>query len=384
VSDGEAVDVAARISFRREGESNVQMRLLDFLCCPDCRDEQLEVTTYKSGDGATSRNIVEGAIHCRGCGSSFPIIDGVPRLLPVSLRHYVVSSYPNFFERYPSLKPPGTYEPQAEKIAGTLEAYSYQYSKLHERENELERWKQTFLSSIPVEPAFFKGKVGLDVGCGIGRHLYWAHKFGAEMVGIDLTASVDQARNNTKESGRCHFVQADIYHLPFKRGVFDFAYSIGVLHFLPNPYDGFRKIVPVVKPSGKIFVWVYGLNGMRLSYRLSHLTWLRGIGPRLPAWAQYGFSMLLVFLLELLIWLPCRAISLLPGGESTVARIPLGDSCRRPFMAKIRSVFNRLQPPVVHYHTAQELDGWFKAEGLRNIVLSSRQGRGWITAGDRA
>lgn len=361
----------------------MKMRLLDFLCCPDCRHEELGVTVYKSDDSAESRKIIEGEIRCGGCGSLFPIINGVPRLLPASLRHYVVSSHPDFFKRYPALNPPGAHEPPAEKVAGTLEAYSYQYLKLHDQQNEIERWKQTFLSSIPVDPDFFKGKIGVDVGCGVGRHLYWAHEFGAEMVGVDLTESVEQARNNTKESPRCHFVQADIYHLPFKKGVFDFAYSIGVLHFLPDPYDGFRSIVPSVKPSGKIFVWVYGLNGMRLSYRLSHLTWLRGIGPRLPSWAQYAFSVLLVLLLELVIWLPCRAISRLPGGESTVARIPLGDSCRRPFMTKIRSVFNRLQPPVVHYHTAQELDGWFKAAGLRNIVLSSRQGRGWITAGDR-
>ena len=362
----------------------MQMRLLDFLCCPDCRHEVLELTVYKGEGGAETLKIIEGAIRCRGCDRLFPIINGVPRLLPASLSHYVVSCHPDFFKRCPALNPPAAREAAPEKVAGTLEAYSYQYAKLHDQRNELERWKQTFLTSIPVQPDFFRGKLGLDVGCGVGRHLYWAHEFGAEMIGVDLTESVEQARGNTGDSARCHFVQADIYHLPFKKGMFDFAYSIGVLHFLPDPYDGFRSIVPAVKPRGKIFIWVYGLDGMRFSYRLSHLTWLRGIGPKLPSFAQYAFSMFLVLLLELMIWLPCRALSRLPGAASTVARIPLGDSCRRPFMAKLRSVFNRLQPPVVHYHTAQELDGWFKAAGLRNIMLSSRQGRGWITAGDRA
>jgi hypothetical protein len=87
--------------------------------------------------------------------------------------------------------------------------------------------------------------------------------------------------------------------------------------------------------------------------------------------------------LELGIWLPCRVVSLFPGGDSVVGRIPLGDAYRRSFRAKIRSVFDRIQPPVTHYHTAGELEAWFKEAGFRHTVVLNREGTGWIAAGEK-
>jgi hypothetical protein len=120
---------------------------------------------------------------------------------------------------------------------------------------------------------------------------------------------------------------------------------------------------------------------MRCWYRLSHLTWLRRIAPRLPRSAQYAISLLLAALLELFLWLPSRALSGLPGGAAIVERIPLGDACRRPFVAKIRSVFDRVQPPVTTYHTAEELEDWLRGAGLTDVAVVNRDGRGWIATG---
>jgi hypothetical protein len=138
-----------------------------------------------------------------------------------------------------------------------------------------------------------------------------------------------------------------------------------------------------VRQGGQLSIWVYGLQEMRWWYRLSHMTWLRRIAPRLPRWAQYLLSLTIATLLEAVIWLPCRLLSSFPGGQSVVRRVPLGDACGRSFTAKIRSVFDRVQPPVTHFHTADELDGWFREAGFMNIAIVDKQGRGWIAAGDK-
>ena len=54
-----------------------------------------------------------------------------------------------------------------------------------------------------------------------------------------------------------HIVQADIYHLPLKP-VFDYAFSVGVLHHLPRPREGFLSLASKVKTGGHISAWVYG------------------------------------------------------------------------------------------------------------------------------
>lgn len=358
----------------------MKTRLLDLLCCPDCRHEKLALTVYRDEKQGESRSIIEGEIRCGKCGARLPVINGVPRMLPVALRRYLVKFHHDFFERHPDLIPTDR-EPPDEKVARTLEGYSYQHVQLNDQRMEIERWKNNFLSAIPVSPDFFKEKIGVDIGCGPGRHLYWAHNFGAEMVGLDLSEGVEVASTHTAHCPRSHVVQGDIHHLPFKEGIFDFAYSIGVLHHLPDPQEGFRQILPSVKPEGKVFIWVYGLRNMRWWYRLSHMTLLRGTVPRFPRAAQYLVSVLLASLLEMAIWTPCRIISLLPGGKSIVSRVPLGDACRRSFTAKVGSVFDRFQPPVTHYHTGEELEGWLRQAGLTDTLILNRDGRGWIATG---
>ena len=100
----------------------------------------------------------------------------------------------------------------------------------------------------PIEPAFFKDKLVLDAGCGIGRHAFFAAAYGAkEVIGIDLSDAVDTAFENVGHLPNAHIVQADIYDPPFRRatagGDFDFIYSIGVLHHLPDPESGLRSLV---------------------------------------------------------------------------------------------------------------------------------------------
>ncbi|MGH7966387.1 MAG: methyltransferase domain-containing protein [Candidatus Binatia bacterium] len=362
----------------------MRRRVLDFLCCPDCRHETLDLTVYKSEEEGDNETVVEGEICCQGCGSRFPVINSIPRMLPQALRPSLVGFHRDFFQRYPDLVPQHIKKSPNEQVARTLAGYSYQHVQLDDRAREVERWRRSFCESIPVQPDFFRGKVGADIGCGEGRFLYWAHEFGAEMVGVDLSEGVEVAQANTAACSRCQVVQGDIYHLPFKPGVFDFAYSIGVLHHLPNPREGFRRVIPAVKLlGGKVFIWVYGLQGMRWWYRLSHMTWLRGIAPYLPRWAQHLASMGVAGVLELAIWWPCRIIALFPGGESLTNRLPLGDAYRRSFRAKTRSVLDRFQPPETHYHTAEELTDWFKEAGLMNVSVINRDGRGWLAIGDK-
>ena len=116
---------------------------------------------------------------------------------------------------------------------------------------------------IRFEPEFFRGKRVLDAGCGIGRHAYYAATYGAsEVVALDLSGAVETARRNLESFDNVDVVQGDLLRPPFRTaaqgGGFDLVYSIGVLHHLPDPHAGFRKLVEYVRPGGTIAVWVYG------------------------------------------------------------------------------------------------------------------------------
>jgi len=178
--------------------------------------------------------IVSGELTCTSCDASFPIVRGVPRLVPAKL---------------------------SVAEARTAAAFGWQWQEFVEMHDLHEA---QFLDWIcPIEPEFFRDKVVLDAGCGIGRHTYYAAEYGVhDVVAMDLSVAVETAYTNTGLLPNVHIVQGDINRPPFRRsengGPFDSVYSIGVLHHMPDPESGFRSLVTLLRPGGSIFAWVYG------------------------------------------------------------------------------------------------------------------------------
>lgn len=79
---------------------------------------------------------------------------------------------------------------------------------------------------------YLSNKMGLtaDLGCGTGRFLNYAD------VGIDF--SVGMLRRAQRKCPKRHLIRASILNLPFRDGIFDFAFIIDViLHIAPADRD---------------------------------------------------------------------------------------------------------------------------------------------------
>ncbi len=127
-----------------------------------------------------------------------------------------------------------------------------------------------------------RGKLVLDVGCGSGRYSDVMCRWGADVVGLDYSKSVDAAKKNTDELGyAAEYVQADALKLPFADGTFDAVFSIGVLQFTPDPLQGIRELCRVLKPGG--LLGVAGID-VRTFRRMSHPRFIfRPLTSKIPA-----------------------------------------------------------------------------------------------------
>ena len=74
----------------------MKQRVLDYLACPECAGV-LRPEVFQVHDG----EIMEGSLGCAGCHRTYPVIAGVPRLLPDHLMTRVHSHYSSFFRKYP-------------------------------------------------------------------------------------------------------------------------------------------------------------------------------------------------------------------------------------------------------------------------------------------
>ena len=347
-------------------------RLLDLLVCPAC-GQPLSVEEYSRAHD----EIVEGLLSCP-CGQRYPIVDAVPRVFADAF-----AQFPAFARAHADRLPPGT-EAAAEvpdAIRETRASFGYQWTEFAAMVID---FRQNFLDYIhPVEPPFFPGKLGLDVGCGFGRHIYNAAQFGAEMVGLDLSAAIDSTRRNTKNLPNVHLVQADIYRAPFRPGTFDFAYSIGVLHHLPDPEGGFRSVVSLVRPKGSVFVWVYSKSRRIINALLEAA---RAVTTRLPAPIQKAVSWAAAVVDWGLFVLPYRTLARVPGVGTLVRRLPLPRLqlyAAYPFQVVWADWFDRLAAPIRFYYNDEDLAGWLSRSQLGHTTISPTGLFGWRAYGER-
>ena len=95
-----------------------------------------------------------------------------------------------------------------------------------------------------------KDKLILDVGCGMGRFAEIALESGAIVVCVDYSSAIDACKRNLEHYENAYFIQGDIYNLPFKKEIFDYIYSLGVLQHTPNPEKALKSLYPFLKQGG--------------------------------------------------------------------------------------------------------------------------------------
>ena len=59
----------------------MKRKLLEILACPLCKSD-LDVQIEREDE----KEIIEGKLICKNCGTEYPIEDGIPNMLPPELR----------------------------------------------------------------------------------------------------------------------------------------------------------------------------------------------------------------------------------------------------------------------------------------------------------
>jgi SAM-dependent methyltransferase/uncharacterized protein YbaR (Trm112 family) len=242
--------------------------LLEILACPDCGGSFTTTSTAEE-DG----EIREGSLTCVACRGSYPIVGFIPRCLP---KHRSVGD-----------------ERLADVQKMTQASFGYQWTT-HDRYGwddphyNLEKEKRVFHQKTLFVDTELKGKRVLDAGCGNGRYLHQALECGAEVVGVDLSDAVEAASRNTRRNPRAHVIQGDLLRLPFKPGIFDYQFSIGVLMHTGDARRALGSILRHLKSGGSVAFRLYGrgnpcyefndrfLRGFTTRFsprRLEELTW---------------------------------------------------------------------------------------------------------------
>lgn len=132
----------------------------------------------------------------------------------------------------------------------------------------------------------------LDAGCGAGYTAsiyldeWWRENARGNWVGVDISDAVDVARQSIGLSERIHLVQADITKTPFVENCFDLIFSEGVLHHTPSTQGALNSLIPLLKPGGEFFFYVYKKKGPLREMADDYLREMISALPHEEAWNQ--------------------------------------------------------------------------------------------------
>jgi SAM-dependent methyltransferase len=298
----------------------MKRELLNYIACPNCRGE-LELHDGRDGNC----DVEKGSLYCRHCSKESPIVDFIPR----------------FVDR-----------------DAYVDSFSFEWNTFYDVQidilNKTDESERTFLWKTGWKSEDMKGKRVLDIGVGAGRFADIASRWGAEVVGVDLSFSVDAAYKNIGKRENVHIVQADIFNLPFKPETFDHMYSIGVLHHTPDTRKAFRSVVPLLKRGGEFAVFIYAYG----HYHYFSDMW-RTITTKLPLRLMFYLSSIAV---------PLYYIHKIPFfGRAAQFLLPTSNWPDRRW--RWLDTFDWYTPKYQWKHSWPEVFQWFNDEGFTDIEM---------------
>ena len=304
----------------------------------------------------------------------FPIREGVPRLLPPrSDDGYVVEG--------------GDQEKPGQALGGprsrnsilkkTMRSFGYQWNVFSEMYPHWEHNSRSYFKPL-VQDSDFRDRLVLDAGCGFGRHAYYVAGRGGEVVAMDISEAVGAAYRNLKRFDKVHVIQGDIYNPPLKP-LFHMVYCIGVIQHLPEPGRGFSSLAGLVRPGGRLFVWVYGKRiGIYRSIDL-----MRKISTRLPMRVLYPLTFVLNIVSHICFSWPYKVLRSIPGCKGLAGLWPFTRYADLPLRAGQADWFDRLSVPSTVYFSQDDVESWYADATLMGTRVVSRDGIGWCALGVR-
>lgn len=214
---------------------------------------------------------------------------------------------------------------------------------------------------------------GIDVGCGSGR---WSALVAPRVGRLHLLDASEDALNvaraNLSNFPHLAFHHASAGHIPLADASLDFAFSLGVLHHIPDTEAGIREIARVLKPGAPFLVYLYyALDNRPAWYRwLWRFSNVFRVGiSRLPDTLKLVVSQIIA---TLIYWPLARLALVVEKLGFSPASIPLESYRHRAFYVMRTDAYDRFCTRLEKRFTRAQITKMLTDSGFENIAFSPR------------
>ncbi|TAM79836.1 MAG: class I SAM-dependent methyltransferase [Acidobacteria bacterium] len=230
---------------------------------------------------------------------------------------------------------------------------------------------QQYFSIFPWDALPKDGGCGADIGCGSGR---WARAVAPRVRELHLvdasSGALKVARTNLSSLPNVRFHHASAGDLPFEKQSLDFAYSLGVLHHIPDPEGGLRSIASALKPGAPLLLYLYYAFDNRPAWyrglwRLSDL--VRRALSRQPQWVKVTMAEMVALWIY---WPLARMGALFARFGAKIQNWPLAYYRDRSFYVMRTDALDRLGTQLEQRFTRIQIAGMLERAGFEKVRFS--------------
>ncbi len=343
---------------------------VEYLICIGCGKGALALAVEQEESG----EVLEGALTC-SCGTSYPIIGGVPRMLSRKLLDEMLAEYGKAAPKGRLTDPDDVQAVQG----ATMDAFGFEWR--HYADYDAHNYENWMPEGFDPNTGF-RGKLGLEVGCGAGRHAERTAGSARTHFAVDLSYAVDAAFQRTRHLPNCHVIQADAFNLPFENCRFDYVYCLGVLQHMHDPPEGFRHLARQVRRDGILLVNVYQASR---PFTTGLLEALRKITTRMPPRALNACCYL-AGTMDYLICATWRGAEALGLSRLIGPFVPgrVKEYAKHTYRTVVTDWYDRLACPVKIHYQREDLVGWYEQAGYKNIRVTPYWKAFWNGFGEKA
>lgn len=255
----------------------------------------------------------------------------------------------------------------------TVDSFGDEWQAFHGfEEQEIQKLGDEYFDIITPEMLNASTSV-LEVGCGSGRFLKYISERAGMVVGVDPSHAILAADKLVGSKENIMLVKASANDLPFHDASFDFVYSIGVLHHIPDTFKAMKACVDKVKRGGYFFTYLYyDLDNRGFLFRslFNASTLIRKLVSRLPGKPKRFVCDLLAVVLYMPFVGTSRFLKMLGVKENIRGKIPLYGYENKSFYIIRNDSLDRFGTPLEQRFTKKQIRSMMEQAGLEDIVFS--------------
>jgi len=257
----------------------------------------------------------------------------------------------------------------------TVSSFGEEWKAFHGfKEKDLKRIGDMYFDIVTADMLHEQSSV-IDIGCGSGRFIkYLGNRF-KNMVGLDPSKAIYAADELIGKNEKVELVMASTDNIPFPDGHFDFGYSLGVLHHIPDTQKALNDSVRKLRSGGYFLLYLYySLDNrpfyFKIFYLISNL--IRLLVSRLPTGLKKGVCAFLAGILYMPFILVCRFLRWIGVPERIRRNIPLQVYERQSFYVIRNDSLDRFGTPLEQRFSRKQIKDMMEKAGLTEIVFSEK------------